>query len=382
MAVKVYDDRELALIKEVLDSGRLCALPGKYVPMFEKAFAGAVGARHAAAMNSAMSLLHAAVAASGAGAADEVICDPIVQFGGIATMYNNAVPVFADVRPDTFTIDPESVRARVTERTKAVICTHLWGAPCDMDPIMEIAREHNLLVIEDCAHALFSQYKGRYTGTLGHVGVFSFQQSKHLSTGDGGAATTNDDGVYERVRGLSDPTFGSVARRLSWNYRMTEITAAIALVQLERARQYCTDTAANAMLYEQAAQGVEWLVPQRVLPDCRSTYHFWTCLFDGARHGIPLDRFKAALKEAQCSVSVGYTQRPAYLYPVFSEPIAYGKGCPTRCPLYKGDPGYRPGACPVAEDILPRMALAYTTGPREQHERNAERLAEVARKLS
>ena len=381
MAVRIYDDRELTLIKEILDSGKLCAIRGKYAPMFEQAFAEAMGAKHAVAMNAAMSLLHAAVSASGAGPGDEVICDPIVQFGGLATMYNNAVPVFADVRPDTFTIDPESVRARITERTKAILCTHLWGVPCDMDPIMDIARQHNLVVIEDCAHALFAQYKGRYAGTLGHIGVFSFQQSKHLSTGDGGAATMDDDGLHDRLERLSDPTFGSVARQLSWNYRMTEITAAIALVQLDRARQYCADTIANAALYAQAAQGVEWLVPQRIPQGSQSTFHYWACRFDGARRGISLDQFKAALREAQCGGSVGYTQKPAYLYPVFSEPVAYGKGCPTRCPLYKGDPGYRPGACPVAEDILPRMVIFYTTGPRDQHEQNAEKFAEMIRRL-
>jgi dTDP-4-amino-4,6-dideoxygalactose transaminase len=172
-----------------------------------------------------------------------------------------------------------------------------------------------------------------------------------------------------------------VARQLSWNYRMTEITAAVAIVQLERARGYCAEIVANAHLYEQAIHGVEWLVPQRIPEGSRSAYHFFACRFDGERHGIPLDRFRTALREAGCGGSVGYTQKPAYLYPVFSEPIAYGRGCPTRCPLYAGDPGYRQGACPVAEDILPRMVIFYTTGPREGHERNAEKLADLLRRL-
>src|SRR5262249_43543561 len=156
------------------------------------------------------------------------------------------VPIFADLQPDTFNVDPVSIRERITPRTKAILITHAWGLPCDMDAIMAIAREHELLVIEDCAHALFATYNGRCAGTLGHIGSFSFQQSKHMTTGDGGIGVTDDEGLLQRMRNVAGYNFGAAAPCLAWNYRMTELVAAVALVQLERARSYVADTVANA----------------------------------------------------------------------------------------------------------------------------------------
>lgn len=382
MSVRIYDDADLSKLKEVLDSGRLCSIGGEFTPMLEQAFADAMGTKHGVAMNSAMSILHSSVAAADAGVGDEVVCDPIVQFAGIATMYNNAVPVFADVRRDTYNIDPQSIRERITERTKAIIVTHLWGLPCDMDPIMEIAREYNLVVIEDCAHALFAEYKGHYAGTLGHIGSFSFQQSKHLSTGDGGIGITDDEELKDKMVDMAGPTFYSVAHRLAWNYRMTELVAAIALVQLERARKYVDEIVANANLYTEAIMDTEWLVPQRVPEGYKHSYHIWVCTFEGERYGIHYDDFKKAVSDVGCSAGFGYTQQPAYLYPAFYEPIAYGRGCPIKCPLYEGKLNYSRGACPVAEEIIPKMVLIYTAGPKESHERNAELLRRAAELFS
>ena len=203
MTVRIFDDEDLAALKRVLDSGDLSAIGGQAGRDFEAAFAAEMGVRRAYAVNSGMSALHSAVFAADAGAGDEVICDSMVQFGSAAVMYHNAVPVFADVRRDTHCIDPESVRERITERTKAIICTHLWGLPADMDPIMEIAEEHGLVVIEDNAHGLYAEYKGRLTGTLGHMAEFSFQMSKQLGLGDAGMATTMDerfeDNLWETI---------------------------------------------------------------------------------------------------------------------------------------------------------------------------------------
>ncbi|MDH7571414.1 MAG: DegT/DnrJ/EryC1/StrS family aminotransferase, partial [Armatimonadota bacterium] len=196
----VFGHRDMELLREVIESGNLCSLSGAMTPRFEAAFAQRLGVRHAIACNSAMSGLHVALAAAGVGPGTEVIVDPIVHFAGFAVMYHNGVPIFADVDARTHNIDPESIATRVTPRTRAIVCTHLWGLPCEMDAVMEVARQHNLVVVEDCAHALFARYRGRYTGTLGHIGVFSFQQSKHLATGDGGMIVTNDDALHEAMR--------------------------------------------------------------------------------------------------------------------------------------------------------------------------------------
>lgn len=378
---RVFGEQDLELLREVLHSGQLCSLSGKMTARFEEAFARRLNARHALGCNSAMSGLHWALAAAGVGPGVEVICDPIVHFAGFAVMYHNGVPIFADVDPRTHNMDPNSVRERVTPRTKAIVCTHLWGLPCDMDPILQIAREHDLIVIEDCAHALFATYKGRYTGTLGHIGVFSFQQSKHLATGDGGMIVTNDDSLYTKMR--DGWKFGASAPTLAWNYRMSELVAAVGLAQLERAEAYVEETIANARIYEQALDGCGWIVPQMVPEESTHVYHIWVPAYYGDRRGIPLERFKARAAEVGLSCNFGYLQKPAYLHDVFQQPIAYGRGCPTHCPFYDGDRGYRPGACPNAEALMPRLMLFGTTlADRKSVERNAERLRQLVREFS
>ena len=382
MTMRIFDEEDVAMVREVLQSGNLCSIGGKMTPRFEQAFAEEMRAKHAVAMNSAMSVLHAGVAAAGAGAGDEVICDPLVQFGAMAAMYNNAIPVFADVRRETHLIDPESIRERVTDRTKAIIVTHLWGLPCDMDPIMAIAEEHNLIVIEDIAHAIYATYKGRLTGSLGHIGSFSFQMSKQLGLGDAGMGTTNDEYLHDQLVGGSGTRGRATFPRVMWNYRINEIVSAVGLVQLKRARQYVTDGVANANLYNEAVKDVAWVRPQHVPSDRTNTYHIWVGTFEGDQYGIDYDAFQQAAKEEGCSVGFGYIHVPAYLHEVFRDPLGYGRGCPTACPLHTGRVNYQRGLCPVAEDIMPRLMLIGTVGTRESHRENAEKLRKATERLT
>jgi dTDP-4-amino-4,6-dideoxygalactose transaminase len=377
MTVRIFDHEDLAAVKRVLDSGDLCSVSGTVSREFEEAFAQMIGCKRAVAVNSGMAALHCAVYAAGAGAGDEVICDSMVQFGSMAAIYNNAVPVFADVQRDTHLIDPESVRQRITPRTKAIICTHLWGLPCDMDPIMQIAAEHGLAVIEDNAHALFAEYKGRVTGTLGHMAEFSFQMSKQLALGDAGMVTTTEERFVEGlvdgsgIRGLA--TFP----KMMWNYRLNEVVAAIGLVQLKRARGYVESAIANAQPYEEAIRGVEWIRPQRVPGDRKHSYHIWGAAFEGDRFGITRERFVAAIEAAGVNINVGYIQKAPYLYDTYTVPLAYGRGCPMHCPLQLREMNYRPGLCPVAEDLMPRLMITGTVGTLAMHQENAARLREA-----
>ncbi len=384
MPQRVFDDRELLLVKEVLDSGQLSGLTsGKMTPRFEREFATAVGARYGVAMNSAMSVLHTAVKVAGAGAGDEVICDPVCVFGAVAAMYNNAVPVFVDIDPITHNMNPELIEEQITERTRALIVTHVWGLPARLDRIVEIARRHGLFVIEDCAHALFATYQGKQVGTWGDVGSFSFQMSKQLALGDGGMAVTDSEEVRDAL-GLhaGAPTFLAVAHGLHWNYRMTEATAAIGIGQLERAPGYIAGLQAVAGLYDEAVAGCEWLTVQRGGPEAVHTFHMWTATFWGDRYGVSRESFQRALQEHECAASVGYTQMPAYKHPVLAERMGYGKGCPLDCPLYAGAGNrYPEGLCPVAEEVIPRMVLVYTFGDEADHRRNAERLRAVVDSL-
>jgi perosamine synthetase len=342
-----------------------------------------MGAKHGVAMNSAMSVLHASVAAAGAGAGDEVICDPVCAFGAVAVMYNNAVPVFVDIDPVTLTMDPNKLEAKITERTKALIVTHVWGLPAEMDRIVEIAHRHSLVVIEDCAHALFATYKGKHAGTWGDIGSFSFQMSKQMGLGDGGMAVTDNDELAKSLGLMGGaPTFMAIAHGLHWNYRMTEATAAIGLVQLERARGYCTELIEIGRLYDEAVKGCAWLPAQAAPEGAQSTYHLWVGAFWGDRHGIGKEDFLRVLQEEKCDASMGYTGMASYQHPLLQGRLGYGRGCPLDCPLYSGQGNRYPhDLCPVAEDLVPRMVLVYTFSARDYHERNAEALQRVIGKL-
>ena len=200
MSMRSYDGNERRYLEEVLNSGRLSSTSGgTFVPRLEREFGSALGVNYAVAINTCMSALHAAVMCAKAGAGTEVICDSEFVFGSIAALYNNAIPVYVDIDPVTHNMNPDLIEPAITERTKAIIVTHAWGLPAEMDRIVSIARKHKLMVIEDCAEALLADYRGRFTGAWGDIGCFSFQASKRLSTGDGGMATTNDEQFRRRL---------------------------------------------------------------------------------------------------------------------------------------------------------------------------------------
>jgi dTDP-4-amino-4,6-dideoxygalactose transaminase len=384
MPSRRFGEREIELLKEVLASGRLSGLGGgEMTGRFEAAFAEAHGARFGVAMNAAMSVLHASVIASGAGAGDEVLCDPVCVFGAVATMYNNAVPVFVDINPVTWNLDPEKIEARITDRTKAVIVTHVCGLAAEMDRIVEVAHRHGLLVIEDCAHAVLTDYKGRYVGTWGDIGSFSFQMSKQLGLGDGGMALTDSEELRQTLAlHACAPTFQSVAHGLHFNYRITEATAAIGLAQMDVIRDYIAGIQANAKLYDDAVADCPWITLQRGPEGAGHTFHLWGASFNGADHGIPRQAFGEALREEGCSLGLGYTDMPAYRHPLIANRMGYGRGCPLDCPLYEGTGNrYPDGLCPEAEALFPRIILGYPFQPQESVARDAEALYRAWQRL-
>ncbi len=379
MPVRTFGERELSLLKEVLDSGNLSSLSGPMTRRFEREFAQAVGSKHGIAMNCAMSVLHASVMAAGAGAGDEVICDPFCVFGAMACLYANAVPVFVDILPKTWNMDPSKIEAQITERTKALIVTHIWGLAAEMEPIVEVAHKHNLLVIEDCAHSLYATYKGKCTGTWGDIGSFSFQMSKQLGLGDAGIAVTDSDELAKDLNlHAGAPTFHSVAHGVHYNYRTNELTAAVGIAQLERSRGYIDELIEIAGYYDAVVNECEWLELQRGPEESTHTFHLWGSTFRGDRLGVSLNDFNRVLNEARCGVSVGYTEVPAYKHPVFVERAAHALNCPD----YNGKRNQYPdGLCPIAEEILPRTVNVYTFGRKDAHQANAEKFAQAIRKL-
>ena len=320
------------------------------------------------AVNSATSGLISAAGAAGVGPGDEVIVSPYTMMASAtAPLVFNAVPVFADIDPRTYCLDPESVRSRVTPRTKAIIVVHIFGQAADMDPIMEIAGDHGLVVIEDCAQAPFATYKGRPVGTLGHMGVFSFNYHKHIHTGEGGVVVTNDDGLCERlqlIRNHGEAVVGgkgvtNLINIVGFNFRMGEIEAAIARCQLAKGPALIAARQANVAYLEGKLAGLPGLALPAVAPGNGHVYYVHALTYDEAALGIPRAAFVKALK-AELPVTAlreregpligeGYV-RPLYLEPMYRERIAYGDvGCPFACPFYEGETDYRPGLCPNAE---------------------------------
>ncbi len=378
MSGREYSGNEMKYLQEVLACGRLSSLNGgTFVPRFEEAFAKLLGAKYAIAINTCMSALHAGVLAAGAGPGSEVICDSEFIFGSMAVLYNNAIPVFVDIDPVTHNMNPDGIEAAITDRTKAIICTHAWGLPAEMDRITEIARRHNLLVIEDCAESLLADYKGIYTGAWGDVGCFSFQASKQLSLGDGGMATANSEELQKQIAAQAGaPTFQSVAYNLDFNYRMNEPTAAIGLAQLETMPAFIEKLKANAKHYDDAVAGLPWITLQRGPEGANHSFYHWAATFAGCDEHF--EAFKQMVAEASLSsISIGYTNKPAYKHPLIENRAAHAFHCPEN----DGHSGrYDDGTCPVAEHAIPRLILGYVVEPEETAKREAEKLYEIARR--
>jgi len=374
----IYGEEEILNLTKVIESGWFCDKPGGFMDQFRQDFAKAMGARHAITGATAMVLMQAIPAAIGAGAGDEIICDPVVQFHAIACLHNNVVPVWADVRPDNFLIDPQSVEERITERTKAIWVTHLWGYPAELDKLREIADRHGVYLLEDCAHAIFAEYKGKKVGTWGHIGTFSFNMYKQLATGEGGMAITDDDRLAAELE--KRIIFGESPEVLSSNYRMTEFQAAVGVVQLKKVPGYLKEYAEGRKILDEAIAGCAWLKPRKELPGSVVAPYFWSCLFQGERQNISYNVFKAALRQAGARFGTGFMQRPAYLYAVLRNPNAYGnKGCPYDCRYYTGKVEWNEGLCPVAEEVIPRIVHTNNMVSREAATEAANALKEAIR---
>ncbi len=355
MGVDRFDGIEIEYLKQILDSGTLAGSGAGFQGKLEKAFAEAYGVKHAISANAAMSLLISAVFAADAGAGDEVLCDPLVQFHAIGALWQNAYPTWADVYPDTWLMDPSSARANITPQTKAICATNLWGQPAEVDGLRALADEKGIVFIEDCAHAMFLPYKGKYAGTWGHIGIYSFCQGKHMTTGDGGMAVTDDDELAEKIRSVT--CFGESPAHLATVFRMTEMQAAIGLAQLEKVKRYIEEYQKAYGHLSAALEGCAWLQPRAIKEGCGNSPYIFSFLYRGDEHAIDLEAFKQALFETGDNWNIGFTQVPAYKYKLFRQPMAYqNKGCPRhRCPYYEGSYEYKDGLCPNAESILPRL---------------------------
>jgi dTDP-4-amino-4,6-dideoxygalactose transaminase len=355
---------EMTYLKQVIDGETLSNYVSEesMTRRFEEAFAKRVGAKKAMAKSSAMSGLCEAVSVSGAGPGYEVICDPIVHFGGLAALFFNAVPRFADVKRDTYNVDPDSILANITPQTRAVIVTHLWGQAAEIDTIAQICKDKELFLIEDCAHSIGVTWKGKHVGTFGDLGVFSFQEFKQLSTGDGGMTVTMNEELFEKMRTVwwfsgESPQFMYV------NYRMNEVTAAVGLAQLAKVDDIIEGTYNKTLeILNKAIEGCEWLRPRHVPSEARMSGYWWACTWEGDKFGLSYDKFKQLNEELQIGLRFGFNQFPAQEFPLFRESTAYRThpDCPVRCPFYTAKSNYRYtwNLTPVCQDLMPRLITA------------------------
>jgi len=357
-------DEEVDAALEVLRTKRLSQLVGEEVSRFEEAFSKYYGVKHAVAVTSGTSALHLALAAAQLGPGEDVILPPYTFMATAnAVLHQGLVPLFADVNPQTYNLDPNEVERRVTEKTKAVIPVHMLGQPADMQPILKVARQHGLMVIEDCAQANGAEYKGKKVGAFGDIGCFSFYLNKHITTGgEGGMLITNDEELAERARSIANhcrvhvsPYPSVPAHNVYWgigyNYRMTQIQAAIGRVQLRKLDTFIAKRRKNAEYFTKRIREIPGLRPPYVDPNVRHVYWAYGAVIVPEILGASRDSFAKALL-AEGIKAEGYCPIPVHLQEVMRNKVGYGKtSFPFDNPLYGRAVSYQRGLCPAAEEL-------------------------------
>ena len=388
-------EQERRYISECLDFGFETSKGSEFCTRLERAFARQLGMEFAITFCNGTATMHAALEAAGVGPGDEVIVPPLTMSSTtFVVLQAHAVPVFADVDPDTFQIDPASIRRRVTSRTKAIIPVALYGLPPEMDEIMAIARDHNLTVIEDDAEAITNTYKGRQIGTIGHMSSFSFQSSKHLTAGEGGMIVTNDETLANNVRRFNSLGYAGVGSRkgkitktdiqdpnysrhvsYGFNYRMPELCAAMILGQLERIGELVQRRIDVGRLFLEVTRECDWLVAQKTPDHCTNSY--WAFAAKQNHPEVSWHQFRDAFL-ANGGDGVYAAWKLTYLEPMFAA------GCPVKHPAYTGTYQlFAPGLCPNAEAVQPRI-LQFKTNywNWDDAERQAECLRKTIRQFS
>ena len=298
-------DEELAQLTEVIRSGALNRNNGTKVEALEVAWAERHGVRFATAATSGTAAIHVALGALPLEPGDEVITTPITDWGTVGPILaQNCVPVFADIDPRTYCLDPERAAAAITPRTRAIIAVHLMGQPCDMDAFLDLARRHNLYLIEDCAQAHFATWRGQVVGSIGDIGCFSLQQSKVITTGDGGMTTTDDPELGMGLAFFQDKGWSRgrvvqgmrVYKRFGLNYRMTELQGAVALAQLAKGDRLAAHRRKIAGRITAGIADVPGVHPPYVAPQAVSSYWHYMPSIDPRRLGSRRRRVRQSLE--------------------------------------------------------------------------------------
>lgn len=353
-------DAEIEALTRVIRSGQLGRHGGTSVKELERSFAELYGVEYAVAVSSGSAAVHTCIALVNPEPGDEIITTPCSDFGTIlGILFQNAIPVFADLDPETFCLDPASVEALITPRTRAILAVHLFGGLADVESLREIAARHGLVLIEDCAQVQLSELNGRLAGTVGHVSSFSLNNSKHLNAGEGGMVLTNDAAMGNRAKLFADKAWprdeaDRYSLFLGQNYRLNELSAAVALVGIERLREnVATRRRVVDRIHNQITDLNGVRVPQS-LSGSRSSYWIMHLLLD---ESIDADQTAAALRAEGIPFSAKYVS-PLYTWPVLADKQTYGtSGFPFDSPYTDRPFDYQPGLCPVFEAAREHLIL-------------------------
>jgi len=354
----IYDEQEVDAVSEIVRSGKWgnpdC---GDEVARFEKEFAAFCGSKYAVSCVNGSVSLRLALIACGVKPGDEVIVPPYTFIATASTVIEcNCVPVFVDIDPDTYNLDPKAIEAAITDRTKVIIPVHFGGLACDMDAIMDIAKRHGLRVIEDAAHGHGAEYKGKKLGSIGDAGSFSFQSSKNLTSGEGGMVITDDDDLYAMMNSLRN--VGRIEGG-QWydhynpgcNYRITQMQAVLLSHQLKRLEEQTKRRNENGLYLNELLKNIEGITPlQRGEEITMHCYHIYIFKYDASKFGnLPRDKF------AEMLAAEGVPCFKGYPHPLYKQPLFQNKNF--MCYAIPETADYSQVYCPVAEQACSTDAV-------------------------
>lgn len=359
---------------------------GERVRRLEEEWGRRFRTAHAVSVNSATSGLIAAMGAVGISPGDEVIVPPLTMSATVvAPLFYGGIPVFVDVEPETFCLDVDLVKARLSPRTRAVLAVNLFGHPARLHDLRALCDSKGIHLVEDNAQGPLAMEGERYAGAIGHIGVYSLNVHKHIQAGEGGICVTDDPDLARRLRLIRNHAENAVeplgldppVNLVGFNFRMTELTAAVALEQLRRIDAHVDRRIALAEALTEGARGLEGLTPPVVRPGCRHVYYLWALRCDERALGISREAFSRALAAEGFPHSTGYV-RPLYHLPVFQRRIAIGRN---GYPFSLGAPDYARERCPFAERLYERDLLCFEPCAYDVDPPTRDRLIEALRKV-
>jgi perosamine synthetase len=353
---KRFDDKEKKYLGEVIDSGQLFYVNGDKTKKFCNKVQDYYDMKYCTTASSGTAAIHAAIGALEIPPGKEVITSPITDMGTlIGALYQNLIPVFADVDPNTYNISASAIDAKITDNTGAIIVVHLAGNPAQMDAIMDVANKHGIPVIEDCAQSYGALFNGKKIGTIGKAGCYSLNAYKHISAGDGGFVITNDKEYYEKVANFADKSYDrlNTGRRLTTlapNYRITELQTAVALAQMDKLDYIVERRHAIGDRFNQGISGLDGIEPHKI--EAGNYCSYWFIMLRVNPGLCTRDELASNLKIEGIPASSGYIEKPLYMEPVFARKSFFPGSIWPAETIAGRMVEYTQGDCPVAEQVL------------------------------